>query len=258
MTTAVASVSSPAPTRAKRPAGRWFYTAAGALMLVLTIIGFRHFFFHGQSHPGREIPPPIRWLIIVHGMATSAWILVIVVQPFLIATRRHRIHMALGRIAAGVAAAVFGLGVAVGIGSARVAPPDLVIWGLSPKQFMAVPLGTVLIFAALVAVGVWKRRKPAIHRPVMLLATLAIIGAAVSRIDPLSALYVGTVWESLFGPFFATLVLAVVLAGIRCAVTRSLDRVLVIGVAGLIVACWLIMAVARTSAWSTIAATLAG
>jgi len=51
---------------------------------------------------------------------------------------------------------------------------------------MAIPLISILIFGVFVAIGVWYRRRPEIHRPMMLLATLSIVAAATDRITGLS------------------------------------------------------------------------
>ena len=45
----------------------------------------------------------------------------------------------------------------------------------------------------------------------MLLATLTAMPAAISRIDALNSLYLGTAMERAFGPFFMTLVVAALL-----------------------------------------------
>src|SRR5262249_35294712 len=158
-------------------------------------------------------------VIILHGVAMTAWTLLFLAQPLLIVNGSRRAHMAVGRIGAVLAAAIVVLGLTAGIEAARVAPPTARIWGLTPKQFMAVPVLSIIVFALFVAVGVWKRRRPNIHRPVMLLATLTAVSAAVARMEPVSALYRGTVWETVFGPFFGTLVLAAVLLIVKWLLT---------------------------------------
>ena len=239
------------PVRAMSKSGlvRWFYPAAGLLLLALTLVGFRMFYFEGRSHPGREIPPPIKALIIVHGLAMSLWIMLFAIQPFLIMVRKHKVHMAAGRAGTVLAAILVATGLFVGVRSAQVTPADAVISGFSPKQFMAVPVMTILAFGAFVAIGVWKRRKPAVHRACMFLGTLAATGAAVSRIDPLTSLYAGTVFERLFGPFFMTVVIGAVLVALRCALTRSAERPLIIGMVSLTLVWGVTIAVAQTGAW---------
>jgi hypothetical protein len=118
---------------------------------------------------------------------------------------------------------------------------------------MTVPVIGMAIFAAFFIVAIWKRRKPAVHRALMLVATLSLIPAAVARIDAISNLYIGTVWESLFGPFFGTLVIGIVLLIINSNLTRSFDKVYAIGLALLAIASILILKIARTSAWDSFA-----
>jgi hypothetical protein len=109
-----------------------------------------------------------------------------------------------------------------------------------------------------VAAGVLLRKRPQAHRPLMLLATLSAMSAAVSRIDFLNSFYVGTVWESLLGPFFMTLVIGALLLAAKCALLRSLDRWFAAGYAGLVVASLLIWQGATTSAWDAVAGFLLG
>ena len=125
------------------------------------------------------------------------------------------------------------------------------LWNLTPKQFLAAPLVNIVVFAVLVALAVWKRRQPEVHRPLMLLATLAVMATTMDRIGFVRNLYTGTIWGTLFGPFFSTLIVGLLLVGMNWVLTRSLNRWLAIGYAGLVVASALIMQVAPTHAWET-------
>jgi hypothetical protein len=250
--------ASAAAARKGRLGVRAFYPAAAAIIVALDVWGFQHFYLHGQSYPGREITPPIRTLVIAHGLAMSAWLVLFMVQPSLIAVRRPRVHMTLGRVGVLVALAILGLGLMIAIESTRALPPDAVLWGLGPRPFMAIPFFVVLAFAGFVGVGIWKRKRPAVHKAMMLLGTLAASSAGISRIDELSNLYLGTMAERLLGPFVMTSALAVILLAIRCALIRSIDRWLAIGTPVLIGVFALIMVVARTAAWDRFAAMLVG
>ena len=258
--TSVVSLDAAAAPQLTTPSrlARLFYPGAALVVLALMLIGFQQFYLHGRSYPDREIPPPIRGLIIAHGVTMSIWVLLFVVQPLLIASGNFRVHQRLGVLGAVLAAVIFVLGWMTGVESTRIAPPDARIWGLTFKQFMAVPLMSIALFALLVATAVWQRRRPEIHRPLMLMATLVAIPAAVSRIDALNALYVGTVWERLFGPFFMTVVLGVILFGVKCALSRSFDRWFAAGLTGLIVSCALIMQIAPTAMWDRFASFVLG
>lgn len=227
-------------------------------MLLLAFIGFSPYYLHGLAYPAREIPPPMKAIVTAHGMAMTAWLILLVAQPILIVRGNRRLHITLGKVGGLLALVVFGLGLGVAIRSAALTPPEARIWGLPPKQFMAVPFVSALLFAGFVGLGLIYRLKPAIHRPMMLLSTLAAVSAAVSRIDPLNALYLGTRWEQHFGPFFITLVIAVLLWIVRLVLTRSFDRWFTGGLIALIVANGFIMHLARTDAWTRFAEMLTG
>ena len=83
-----------------------------------------------------------------------------------------------------------------------------------PRQFLAVPVISILIFGAFVMAGVWYRRRSEVHWPMMLLSVFAVIPAAVSRIEPIRALSRDTLWATIFAPFFGTLVMGLVC--LRC------------------------------------------
>ncbi|XVJ58409.1 MAG: hypothetical protein HEQ23_03015 [Tepidisphaera sp.] len=237
---------------------RYFYSGAAALMLVLAFIGFNRFYLEGGAYPNRPITPPIKWVVIAHGVSMTLWLVLLIVQPVLIVGRKHAWHMLMGKIGAVLAALILVLGIWVAVRSASVTPAEMKIWGLSPREFMSVPFISAWIFAGFVALDVYYRKKPQAHRPMMLLATLSAMSAAISRIDPLNALYAGTVWERVFGPFFWTLVLGVVLVAIRCAITRSVDRWFAGGMAALIALNAGIVAIGPTPAWAAFARLLLG
>lgn len=259
------AIGSPAPVLRPRVsrasavgAAKWFYPASAVLLLALAFIGFGRFFLHGRAFPDRPIHPDIKLTVVAHAVSMMVWLVLLVVQPVLIALRKHRLHMALGKFGAGLALVIVVLGVMTALGSAKTTPAEAVIWGLTVKQFMAVPFISVWVFAGFVALGVVYRKKPDIHRAMMFFATMTTMSAAVSRIDALNNLYLGTVWESWFGPFFMTNLLGVLLLAVRCALIRGFDRYFAIGLAGMIAAGMFIMNFAPTGAWEAFATLLVG
>jgi hypothetical protein len=226
------------------------------LLLVLVFLGFQQFYLHGKAFPNRPLAPPIRNLLISHGVGMSAWVLLLLVQPLLIVNGKYRVHMMVGRIGAVLAACIFILGLRVGIEAARVSPPEVRLWDLPYKQFMAVPIISITLFAGFVAAGVWNRRRPEVHRPMMLLATMAAIPAALDRIAVISSLYRHTVWGTIFGPFFSSLVIGAGFLVVKWALTRSFDRYYAIGWAGLVVVSAGIMKLTTTQVWDSIASFL--
>ncbi|MEZ6141493.1 MAG: hypothetical protein R3B84_13050 [Zavarzinella sp.] len=230
-------------------AERYFYLGAGILMFVLMLIGFQSFYLDGKAYPGREIPPPIRTLVYIHGISMTAWMILYCLQSTLIITRYHRTHMFIGRLAALSATAITITGLMLAVRSTSIMPPGFALWGLSGKEFMAVPFLGILLFAAMVGAGIWFRRKPKIHRPMMLFATLNALSAALARIDAFSRTYQGTTWERIFGPFLLTILIGAALVLLRMLVTRKFDKWFTISFAIMALALLLTIVVARTALW---------
>jgi hypothetical protein len=247
----------PVANPAKQPdAARYFYSGAAILLFVLMFLGFQQFYLHGKAYPNRPLAPPTRILVISHGTAMLLWMVLFLVQPLLVAANNRKLHMTLGKIGAVLAAAIIGLGMFLSIQNAKFTPPQVKVWGLSAKNFMAVSFWSILVFAAYVAIGVWTRKKPQIHRPMMFMAVLSTMSAPIARIDWMSHWYVGTIWGSLFGPFFMTLVVGLVLFIIKTILTRSFDRYYAIGFAALVAFNWATWAIAPTDAWLNFATAL--
>jgi hypothetical protein len=101
---------------------RLFYFGAAALLLVLMFLGFLQFYLHGRAYPNRELAPPIRTLLILHGIGMSAWVLLFLVQPLLIVAGNRRVHMMLGRIGAIFAVGIVILGLRLGVESTVITP----------------------------------------------------------------------------------------------------------------------------------------
>ncbi|MCB9841046.1 MAG: hypothetical protein H6809_05305 [Phycisphaeraceae bacterium] len=229
------------------------YPIASALFLAVTVWGFRHFFFEGGAYPGRDITPPIRLLVILHGIAMSVWMRVAVVQPWLVFAGRRKLHMAIGKGGAALGAVLVALGVATAIMSARVTPPDATFGPLNPTQFLLVPLASMLAFGVCLGVGVAKRRRPEVHRAAMFLATLCLLPAALDRIDQVRDAYAPTLLYTLWGPFFSALVLGAGVLLVRSLWARRPDRVLALGLAGLTAVFAIAYQIAKTDAWVRVA-----
>jgi len=231
---------------------RLFYVVAAFALLVITIVGFRQFLLHGRSIGGAPITPQIVPLVVVHGSAMLGWVTLLFVQSLLIFTRRWRLHIMLGRVGAVLAAAIVILGVTAAPLSAHFNPAIYTPFG-GAKFFMALALAGPVMFGALAAVGIANRRRPEVHRPMMLLATLAIMTGALDRwpyMARLSALVHGNVPLFHWGQI---LLLGALLFALHAAMTRRASRYYAMGYAGLAIMSLLATVVARTAAWNQIA-----
>lgn len=208
----------------KKTSTRYLYSAATLLLLILMLIGFQQFYLHGRAFPERPLTPPIRTLIIIHGVAMSLWMVLAVVQPLLIAQRMRKLHMKLGMLGVGLAAIVTISGIKVAVESARVAPPEARLWDLPLRNFMTITVFLMVVFAAYVTVGVLNRKRPQIHRPAMFLATLFVMPAPIDRIVPIVSLYQSNILGQIFGVFFPIFFIGGVFLLIKWLLTKSWDR----------------------------------
>lgn len=232
------------------------YFAASLLLLILTFVGFQLFYLKGQAYPGRPLTPPIRALLIVHGVTMTAWTFLFVIQSFLIRVRNPRLHMGLGKLGAVVALAAVYSGAQVSLGAAAVNPPEVVVWSFDPRRFLLVSLSAVALFGLFVAAGIATRKKPAAHRPLMLLASLVAVAPAIDRIDGIRHLFEPHLAGRLFGPYFPPLVIGTALLLCRGVFGRAFDRVYAAGLAFLALCGLGVMKFAATPAWGNIAAAL--
>jgi len=236
---------------------RFFYSGSAILMFLFMFWGFYLFYLHGKAYPGRPLTPPIRSLLIAHGIAMTGWMILFIIQPLLVATRNVRLHMKLGLFGAGLSVAATILGLGIAIGAARVNPPELKLWGLDPRQFLLVSSSAIVLFAIFATLGILNRRKPDVHKPMMLLAALSILPPSLDRITVIHRLFEGTVMGTLFGAYSSSLVVGLALVCLHWAFNRKPNRWLMTGYAGIVVVAFATMQIAPTTAWAGIAHLLA-
>jgi hypothetical protein len=156
-----------------------------AIAIALTVFaGFaRTFYLRPRFNPQPLIP-----LLIIHGIVFTSWIALLLTQTTLVAANRTRVHKRLGIAGLSLAIAMILIGTITAIVRAKllVLPPGLP----PPLAFLTIPLGDMLIFGILVGCAFYFRRKVDIHKRLILLATIAILPAAVARI-PLTFIETG-------------------------------------------------------------------
>jgi hypothetical protein len=117
-------------------------------------------------------------LVHLHAALFSTWLIMYVVQSGLVARGRIAIHQWLGVAGTALAALIVGVGYQTAITAAR-RGYDITLDGKNHDalRFLAFSLGDLLSFAVLVAAAVWYRRRPEIHKRLML---LAVVGPTMS------------------------------------------------------------------------------
>ncbi len=155
---------------------RLFYTGMSIAFVITVFAGFSRTYFLRRYFN----PQPLLPLLHLHGIVFSAWLALFLTQTTLVATNRTRIHRKLGIAGIVLASLMIIVGTVTAIMRAKLidvppgAPPPLV--------FLTIPLGDMLVFAILVGSAFYFRRKPDVHKRLMLLSTIAILPAAVARL----------------------------------------------------------------------------
>lgn len=174
MTTAAA-----APAVAARRL-RAFYPGLVLVMIGVVIAGFWPSYF-GPMARGEVRARPA--LIEAHALVYLSWMALLLLQVALVYRRRSDLHRKLGRYGM-----VLGLAVLVmGLVATIVSPLDHLRDGSWPMEraasFLILPIGDMVLFAALFGAAMWYRRRPEVHKRFILMATTALLFAPVARMD---------------------------------------------------------------------------
>lgn len=165
--------ANPAVQRSGRD--RRLYTWFAIFMPIIVLLGFARTYYLKGFFDTPAIPG---LLVHLHGAVMTSWVILFIVQVWLVSSRRVRVHQRLGKIGAGLAILVVLVGVTTGIASAaRGATP-----GLPPLQFLVIPLGDMLLFALLIGTALYFRRRMDIHKRLMLVAAVNLLTPAIARI----------------------------------------------------------------------------
>ena len=162
---------------ARQPGQRWFWLSGALFAALVVFVGFSPtFYLRGLSGT-----PPLPTLKLVHGTVFSAWIVLFVVQTWLVATDRRAVHRTLGVFGALllVAMCVVGYQVAIESGRSGFTPDPAKVSALS---FMAVPLFDLGVLALLVVAALVLRARSDWHKRLMLVATLSLLPPAIARV----------------------------------------------------------------------------
>lgn len=152
-----------------------FFLLMAIVALLVALIGFSKTFFYPLSQGSFKAP----WPVHLHGAFAFAWIILFVVQTALIHRRNYSTHQFLGILGVIIAAGVYITMVPVGLFAVE---KELGL-GLGPTAksgFLGV-LSSGLMFFSLVIAGVYYRKRPAVHKRLMLLATIVVLWPAWFR-----------------------------------------------------------------------------
>lgn len=185
---AAATTDARLPVTVRAPPQRDSFFVALAIAAAVTVFaGFARTYYLKSLFPTPSFP----LLFHVHGALFTAWMLLLVVQVSLIASRRPAMHRRVGLIGRFLVVPMLVTGTLVAIAAARGQAPissavvrgdlTMVSTGLPPLEAMVIPLTTLLLFSVFAGAGLIYRRRPDTHKRLMALATIAMLPPAIGR-----------------------------------------------------------------------------
>ncbi|HEX5460116.1 MAG TPA: hypothetical protein VFX20_09105 [Steroidobacteraceae bacterium] len=152
-----------------------FFCGMSLLIALVIFVGFaRTYFLAGLFH-AKPLPAPI---VHIHGAIFSSWVLLLVTQTSLTASGRADIHRRLGLAGLALAPLIVVLGVLV---ANEMLGRFWAIPSIDAKGIYAVALSEILGFALPVTAAFCLRCKPAFHKRLILIGTIAMTTAGFGR-----------------------------------------------------------------------------
>jgi hypothetical protein len=164
------------PAIIRRRRERWFYIGMSIALVITVFAGFAPTYYLRPYFNTAPFMP----LLHLHGFVFTSWLVLFVTQTTLVAAHRTDIHRRLGVAGGVIAVLMVLLGVTTALVRANQGATPLP--GISPLSFLVVPLGDMFVFPILVGAGFYFRRRPDVHKRLMLLATISILAAAIARL----------------------------------------------------------------------------
>ncbi len=156
--------------RARNP----FFVVMATAVAATVFVGFSPtFYLRGTFHPDKGLSI----LLHIHGFALSAWIVLFLVQTIPIVRGSPTLHRRLGWVMVGLAASIVVLMSAAIVEQLRRTPPE-------PPPPFALAFGgfDIIVFATLVGLAIYWRKRTDWHKRLMLSASILLMEAAAVRI----------------------------------------------------------------------------
>ena len=156
---------------------RYFYFCMSLVMAGLVVWGFSRTVDTNLVHAN----PPRPWLLWMHAIAFSTWVIFFIAQSALVRVRKVSIHRLLGWFGSGLATVMVVLGLRVAVVMTRF--DSVVLHQKDVDAFLSIPFLDMIVFGACIALAIYWRTKPDYHRRLVFVATCCLMDAAVGRFD---------------------------------------------------------------------------
>lgn len=172
------------PSAFPRWLAKYFYFVMSLLIAAVVVYAFSQTVGQRLIHavPRRPV------LLWVHGIVFSAWVAFYILQSALVRIRKVKLHRTLGWAGAALGVAVIVVGFRVPVVMARFAISNLNRKADDAGAFLAIPFLDMVTFTICFGLAVLWRKKPELHRRLMLVATCALTAAAFGRMNSLHAI----------------------------------------------------------------------
>jgi hypothetical protein len=174
---AIAAAAATKMSRKNRPVGRWFYFGMGLVVVVVSVAGFGPSMVDPST---RNVPLPFTPLVTTHAILASSFLLLFLTQSALVVVGRTAVHRRLGIVGVALTLVILLQGYVMSVEAAR-RGFDLtrtVNAQADPVGSLVTRLGLLLEFGTLVLAALWYRRRPEIHRRLLLLGTVGPLTVA--------------------------------------------------------------------------------
>ena len=190
---------------------KYFYFLMSFVIVAVIVYGFSFTVDKNLIHPA--VPRP--WILYVHATVFSGWLIFFILQSTLVRSRKVQWHRRLGWFGVGLGTLIPIVGVSTAVVMGRFDAVSL--HAADAESSLIIPLFDMVCFGSTFPLAVYWRKKPELHRRMMLVATCALTAAAFGRFP-----------ESILPPylFYAGVDLLVLLGVARdLIVNRAVHRV---------------------------------
>jgi FtsH-binding integral membrane protein len=158
---------------------RYFYFAMSLLMAAIVVAGFKRTVNDNLFHPA--LPRP--FILWIHGAAFAGWVIFFICQSTLVRIRKVSWHRSIGWFGAGLATVMVPLGVTTAIVMAHFDTVQLHHDKSDAYAFLSVPFYDMIAFGVSIALAIFWRTKPELHRRLIFIATCGLMDAPFARFD---------------------------------------------------------------------------
>lgn len=158
-----------------RDRATYFYLGFGLIGLAVVALGFG--VTYALPMVRRTFSAP--WFVHLHGASALGWIMLLIVQAWLVRGRRTPLHRRLGQVALPLALLIWASGIATAVWAAARDLPEL---GTVATSSLGGTVTGLSLYLLLVIAAVITRRKPDWHKRLIMLATIQVLWPAFFRL----------------------------------------------------------------------------